>query len=520
LRPPAGGPLFDQPTTLPSGDRLVRTELQVVESQAVRERVAQSLGVEEAPAVRARAEDGSDVIVLRVRSSNRDLAADATNSYAQAYIELRRDQAVDDRLAAVTQLQQTVEQVQADIDDIDARLPTAPASERVSLEQQRTALVGQQASLRGTIDELQIEAALATGDAQVLQAASIPGDPVEPRPWRTLAIALAVGVLFGVVVVVVVTLVDDVVASQGDLERTLPLATVLASIPNRKAPSALPITITAPQSSAAEAYRTLRTSLQFMALDHPMGVLLITSAEENEGKTTTAANLAVVLARAGQRVVLVDADLRRPGLHEMFGLAPDVGFTSILLGLHTLDEALQVVQEVPTLRVLTSGPIPPSPSELLAMDRTASLLRQIHAERADVVIVDSAPVRPVADALALAARVDGVIVVVAAGRTSPRPLRRCLDQLGHVGAAVLGVVLNRSSDGRDHGYASPYPAAVASSRSSAVAPAPTPAVAPFEEPEVGDVTPGGDDSFAGETADATCDEVAPDPDVTGELRLS
>jgi capsular exopolysaccharide synthesis family protein len=212
----------------------------------------------------------------------------------------------------------------------------------------------------------------------------------------------------------------------------------------------------APSSGAAEAYRTLRTSIQFVALDRPIRIVQITSPVAQEGKSTTLSNLGVVLAQAGQRVVMVCCDLRRPRLHNFFGKENRVGFTSVLLGQTSLADAVQpALPDQDHLWLLASGPEPPNPSELLASPLTGEVLRTLASEF-DVVLVDSPPVLPVTDAAVLSAHVDAVIVVSVAGITGGKDLRRTLELLSHVNAPVVGTVLNGVTKGAVYGYSYRY----------------------------------------------------------------
>jgi len=194
----------------------------------------------------------------------------------------------------------------------------------------------------------------------------------------------------------------------------------------------------APRPAAAEAYRTLSTNIQFSSLDRDVRTLLITSVGPDEGKSIVLANLAITMAEGGRRVVMVDCDLRRPSLHQIFGLADQPGLTTMML-----NEALAPpLQGTPFANVslVASGPLPPNPAELISSERFTRVLATIGAE-ADVVLVDAPPISAVADATILATRVDGVLLVVDSGRTRRDPGRRAADQLQRVGARVLGAVL-------------------------------------------------------------------------------
>jgi len=194
-----------------------------------------------------------------------------------------------------------------------------------------------------------------------------------------------------------------------------------------------------PHSVAAEAYRTLRTNIQFSSLDRGVRTLIVTSPGQDEGKSTVLANLAITIAESGKTVIATDCDLRRPGLHAIFGLQNSAGITNMVLE-ETCDPPLQGTM-VPNLRVLASGPLPPNPSELLASERMAKIIARL-AQEADFVLFDSPPVAVVSDAAALATRVDGVLLVIDAGRTRRDAARQAKEALERVGARLLGVVLN------------------------------------------------------------------------------
>jgi capsular exopolysaccharide synthesis family protein len=208
---------------------------------------------------------------------------------------------------------------------------------------------------------------------------------------------------------------------------------------------------TAPKSPAAEAYRTLRTNIQFAGLDRPCRTIVITSATPSEGKTTTAANFGVVCAQAGSRVCLVDADLRKPSLHRVFGMDNQRGLATALLEGKSLADVAAPTR-VPGLSVVVSGPLPPNHAELAASKRMHDLLESATHDF-DLVICDSPPVLSVSDAVALSAQCDGVILVVRVGAVSTTAMRRAAEQIDAVKGRILGVLLNRVNMRRDGYYA-------------------------------------------------------------------
>lgn len=215
-------------------------------------------------------------------------------------------------------------------------------------------------------------------------------------------------------------------------------------------PEATLITLRDPGSAVAEAYRTLRTNILFSGLDRPLHTLLATSTAPDEGKSTTLANLAVTMAQAEQRVLLVDCDLRRPSLHTLFGLPNERGLTTAILeqGEGPLPAQGTVV---PGLSLLTSGPLPPRPADLLGSRRMAALIERMRGD-ADIVLFDTPPVVAVTDAAALAPRVDGVLLVLQAGMTRRDRAREARQLLEKVKANIVGVVLNGAKLERGYSY--------------------------------------------------------------------
>jgi capsular exopolysaccharide synthesis family protein len=320
-------------------------------------------------------------------------------------------------------------------------------------------LVNQQALFKAKRDQLQVDAAIRTGGAQLVSKATTPSSPFSPRPVRNGIIALVIGLLLGIGLAFLFERLDDSIKTKDDLDGVAHGLSVLGLIPAvaawRDKTRPLLVSLSDPTVSAAEAYRTLRTSVQFMGLDRPLRTLQVTSPSASEGKTTTLANLAVALARAGQRVVMVDCDLRRPRVHDFFGLPNEIGLTSVLLGEVPLAEAVQEVPEERYLMCLASGLLPPNPSELLASKRTVQVLTALQAE-SDIVLVDCPPVLPVTDAAVLSARMDGTLLVATAGVTTRRDFARAIELLRQVEAPLVGAVLNGVTEEGAYGYAYKY----------------------------------------------------------------
>ncbi|HEX2910488.1 MAG TPA: CpsD/CapB family tyrosine-protein kinase [Chloroflexia bacterium] len=222
------------------------------------------------------------------------------------------------------------------------------------------------------------------------------------------------------------------------------------------------VTLIEPRSPSAEAYRTLRTNIQFSSLDKPVSTLLFTSPRPGEDKSVAVANLAITFAQLGSRVILVDADLRRPALHTLFSVANDQGLTSALLsGTNTalvngkakgVSELPLVQTSVPNLRLMTSGPLPPNPAEVLGSTLLRDLIQRLRDD-ADYVLFDAPPLLAVTDASILATKVDATLLVLKAGKTSRDDAREAKEQLEKVHANLLGTVLNNAPRSRsNYGY--------------------------------------------------------------------
>jgi polysaccharide biosynthesis transport protein len=297
---------------------------------------------------------------------------------------------------------------------------------------------------------------------QLLLPAGLPQDPVSPDMVLLAAFGVLAGLALGIALAFLRERLDDSLRGRLDLEANLS-APVLAFIPRvpgwRNKHDARLVTREQPKSAVAEAYRTLRTSISFLAAQRGLKVLMITSPAAGEGKTTTAANLALVLADAGKRVVLVSADLRKPRIHRFFSIQNEVGLSSVLAGEIQPWEAI-LDPGVENLRVLLSGPVPSRPAELLQSDQMGEILAGLR-EVADYVIIDTAPMLVVADALALAPLVDGVLFVADSDHTSRSAVAHSREQLEQIGAVLIGSVLNNFDPAkarayRHYGYYGPY----------------------------------------------------------------
>lgn len=331
--------------------------------------------------------------------------------------------------------------------DVMAQDTSAPQAQRIvnAVAEQFTQVVGElETSARGT----------SLVKVSVVRPAELPGAPVSPRPKLNLALGLLVGLASGVAAAVLRETLDTSVRTEEHVQSALHLPTLGSIAFDAEAPKRPLIVHADPHSPRAEAIRQLRTNLQFVDVDRPPRSLVITSALPQEGKSTTTCNLAIALAQAGLRVVLVEADLRRPRLAEYLGLVGAVGLTDVLAGRAELDDVLQPWGDG-QLVVLPSGPTPPNPSELLGSQQMQDLLNDLES-RADLVLLDAPPLLPVTDASVLGTLASGVIVVVRHGRTRREQARRAVELLRAVDAHVYGAVLTMTPASGPGAYAYGY----------------------------------------------------------------
>jgi succinoglycan biosynthesis transport protein ExoP len=307
------------------------------------------------------------------------------------------------------------------------------------------------------LKEAEVSSALKNNNFRILDRAAPPTGPIEPNIPRNLMFAMVLGLASGVGLAFLLEGLDHTVRTteQAQLISGLPSLGMipLGSKSAREGPNPKRlaiatskeavelVTLVRPQSQMAESYRALRTSLLLSNLGAPPKIIMVTSALPQEGKTTTSMNCAVVLAQKGVRVLLIDADLRRPSVHKNMGMGPHSGLSNVLTGSATIDEAITRTSLLPNLDVLAAGTPPPNPAELLASHNMKDLLTQLR-ERYDHIVIDTPPSLSVTDSVVLSPCADAVVLVIRAEQTTKTALRRSRDILTQVNAKVVGVLLN------------------------------------------------------------------------------
>lgn len=299
-----------------------------------------------------------------------------------------------------------------------------------------------------------------TGNIRVVDAAEVPRFPVKPKKTQNILLAVVVGLALGVGLAFFLEYLDNTIKIPDEIRDVLkipylgPVPAMAASGKGNPGPEGQRdedlVTHLTPKSTASEAYRGIRTGILFSSADEPPQVVLVASSGPREGKTITSANIAIAMAQAGGRVLLMDCDLRRPKLHRLFSLERDRGMANLLVGRAGLDDVV-IPSAVPNVDLIPSGPIPPNPSELLSSHHMKSLLDEARS-RYERIIIDSPPITAVTDAVILSQMVDGVVLVVRAGETHREVIKNGIGQLRAVNARILGAILNGVDMGRDSYY--------------------------------------------------------------------
>ena len=394
----------------------------------------------------------TQLLVVSVSDPNPTQAANIANAMASVFTN-RIIQLQSQRYAA------SLDGLQKQITDMDQQIAatntsisaTSDSATLLQLQARLTQYRSIYASLVTNYEQVRLAEEQTSTSVVVSQPAAVPTVPVSPTTTRNTLLAVLAGMLLAAGAVFAVDTLDDTVKNPDEIRRKFNLP-ILGMIARHEQSHEKPIALAEPRSPTAEAFRSLRTNLTFASVDAPLRRIMITSPTPQDGKTTVSANLAVVLAQGGKKVILIDADLRRPFIHHKFGLFNRIGLTNLFLDSFNGFESVIQFNSMASLGLITSGPLPPNPAELLTSLKMTHILDQL-IQGYDLVLIDTPPLLSVTDAAALAPATDGVIVVVKPGVTKLNALQQALEQLRAVGARVLGVVLNEVNPGsRKYGY--------------------------------------------------------------------
>lgn len=437
-------------TDLWMSQQLASTYVDILSREQLQNAAMAALGMDWLPEYAARLVPGTQLIELTVNDSDPERTQAVASELSNQLIRLtpansegtdRSRQAFIDQ--QLDELEASIKTTRDEISKKQSELATLFSARQIADTQ------AQIAALQSKLSALQTSyAALIQGSQRtaintitVIEPASLPTRPVGPNKTALVLVAAAIGFVLAVAGAYLIDYLDDTLKNPTDVQEALGLTT-LGAVPviaEQADETTLLSTVPVP---VMEAYNVLRINLQYAAVGQRLDSLLITSGIPGEGKSVTAANLSMSLAQSSLRVILVDGDLRRPKQHRLFRLTNAQGLTSAVLQSHFDLDSLLHETEVPGLRVLTAGPVPPNPAQLLGSSRTRELLAALAAD-ADMLVIDSPPATAFADAAVLSTHVSGVLLVVETGKTRRDIIRKAITALKHVNAPILGVVLNR-----------------------------------------------------------------------------
>jgi tyrosine-protein kinase len=458
-------------------DRYIQTQTEIIKTDTMAQAVADSLQLkyeenarlqqegeevyipdeiptasELASMVDVQQKERTNIFDIVVNNTDRMLARDVAQTYAEEYIASRQ-------LAAIRQISEARREVWNRIQEVEDEIGQAVEQAKqytagnvpteVLNEAQRA--VNLWVSLYEKYITLRIAESLEQRGLEIVQPAK-PGAKTSPRPTRNAVLAVFLGLILGVGLAFLVEYLDDTLHTREDFEKHYDTS-IIGEIPHIEAEN-LPqnhiIYFEMPQHPAVEGYRTLRTNLQFLNLDGKTRTILFTSAGPEEGKSTVMVNLGAALSEMGKKVLLIEADLRKPVLDKYFKVSPGKGISGVLSGNVSLEEAVQ-----PTgynnLYVMVAGVKPPNPAELVASEAMRSVLDNVR-QFADFVLIDSPPVLAASDAMALAPMMDGVIIMASYAKAVRDDARRTTELMRKVDARILGLVINNIASSTRYGY--------------------------------------------------------------------
>jgi polysaccharide biosynthesis transport protein len=411
----------------------------------------------------------SQIVRIHYRDTVPQTAQRGAEAFAKAYLAFREAEARTQAKSSQSALQKDIDRLQREVGKAEAVVANPNSTpEAIRAAQARITYLNNR--LQPLVVQVQGFQSLDFTPGTIISAAALPSNPVSPKHRLDVGIGLLVGLFVGVLLGFVRDRTDDRLRGREDLAERLERP-VLATIPPlsrwmrrgrlrfRRRPRTSLVTLDQPNSPAAETYRTLRTRMARLASQLDINSVMVVSAGVGEGKSTTAANLAVVLAETGKDVLLVSADLRRPRVHQFFGLANKSGLSDVLAdgaagkrqGAGQAQKASELWSVAPNLWVILSGPLPPHPSALMDSDAMRQFLKE-QRDLFDFIILDCPPALVVADAMALAPLADAVLVVADAKESDREAVTRLREELEQVGGRIVGAVLNRSKQASKSSY--------------------------------------------------------------------
>lgn len=488
-----GSDFYDVYSASYGAQRLAETYAQTMITPDLLQAVSEQLGYPVTGKITVSPVENSPIFTITVMDSDPQKAADTANMIIATFSEkISADQS--SRYAELKQgLEEEIARIDQSLTDINERLAVLQIKEaelaeaekraaemekegldpievvrdpndyvtRAQLELAQSQYQSTRSSLFYNLQQIKLaEVQSATTISQIDRAIANP-EPIQPQPMKSAGLAAVLGLMVAAGVVFLIAFLQDEVRNPEEFTRRwgVPVVGVITHYPSNQDQL---ITVAKPRMPVSEAFRSLRTNLQFSGIDAPLKTVLVTSASPADGKSSVVANLATVIAQSDKDVVVVDGDMRRPTLHKLFKLSNRIGLSDYFI--RTPDKLTGVVKKtkVNGLNIITSGSLPPNPSELLSSTKMQDVLNLL-GKHFDMVLLDSPPLLAVTDALVLAKNVDGVVVVVDPKKTKRGAIRQALEQLQRIDARVLGVVLNnikikRSSYyyNRDYYYSKQY----------------------------------------------------------------
>jgi capsular exopolysaccharide synthesis family protein len=438
-------------------EQLTSTYAQMMSKDAVLNQVAKQVGLSNPPDqikkwITVTPVRDTQLIQVMVETTDPELSAKIANAIVDVFTiqiqDIQTQRFSQSKSALETQLADYEKQI---ADMTSEVLKTSTTDQKDRLNEKITQYRGMYANLLQSYEQIRLSEAQSVSTVVQVESAVPNLLPVKPKVMQNTLLAAVVGILLAAGLIFVREAFDDTVKTPDDISRKFKLP-VLGVITHHESDPETPIAMASPRSPVTESYRTLRTNLGYTNVDRKLSTIMITSAEPGEGKSTITSNLGVVMAQNGKRVIALDCDLRHPCLHANFGLTNRQGMSTLLSQNSEANTDIFNPTKEKGLYVISTGPIPPNPAEMLGSQRLQSILKWMK-ETTDVILIDTPPILAVSDPVILAPSLDGVVLVVRPGKTRQGALKQAIEQLQLVNARILGVVLNNVvTKGKAYGY--------------------------------------------------------------------